>query len=451
MAQGSRALKDTPSQNTPSEDIAADRLAIRKSWLVARSPVFYGWIVMGAAAIGLTMSSPGQTSTVSIFIEHFIEDLGISRSLVSTLYTIGTLVASFALPYMGQQIDRRGPRVMVGAITVSLALACVYMGFVRGAIMLGIGFVLIRMMAQGGMIMVCNTEVNLWWVRRRGTVLAIAGVLHALLGSGSFPSLVHMLIGQLGWRSSSVVLGIIVAAVMLPVGLILFRRQPEEYGLRPDGAQSHLVSKQAGPSDLLEENWSRPEALRTSAFWIISLGAACIAMLMTGLQFHMVSVFADAGLSASAAAAAFMPIAIAGSVFRLAGGVLVDRVPARFLLCVALLGQALSLVMAPRLEGTTSALVYGVVLGLTVSLQMTVENVVWAQYFGRRHLGSITGVARLVGNAGSALGPMPMGIARDVFGNYTWTLTLAAVLPLALAVLVLFARRPRKDPLPRVG
>ena len=174
-------------------------------------------------------------------------------------------------------------------------------------------------------------------------------------------------------------------------------------------------------------------------------------MLMTGLQFHMVSVFADAGLSASAAAAAFMPIAIAGSVFRLASGVLVDRVPARFLLCVALLGQALSLVMAPRLQGTTSALAYGVVLGLTISLQMTVENVVWAQYFGRRHLGSITGVARLVGNAGSALGPMPMGIARDVFGSYTWTLTLAAVLPLALAVLVLFARRPSKLPSPRLG
>jgi cyanate permease len=107
--------------------------------------------------------------------------------------------------------------------------------------------------------------------------------------------------------------------------------------------------------------------------------------------------------------------------------------------------------MAPRLQGTTSALAYGVVLGLAISLQMTVENVVWAQYFGRRHLGSITGVARLVGNAGSALGPMPMGIARDVFGSYTWTLTLAAVLPLALAVLVLFSRRPSKHPSPRLG
>jgi MFS family permease len=167
-------------------------------------------------------------------------------------------------------------------------------------------------------------------------------------------------------------------------------------------------------------------------------------MLGTGLHFHMVSIFDDAGLSASAAAAAFMPIAIAGSIVRVASGILVDRVPARFLLSAALLGQTISLIMAPRLHDTTSALVYGIVLGLTGSLQMTVSSVVWAKYFGRRHLGSITGVAALVSVAGSALGPMPMGVARDLVGSYTVALTALAALPLGLAVVALFARRPHR-------
>jgi sugar phosphate permease len=165
-------------------------------------------------------------------------------------------------------------------------------------------------------------------------------------------------------------------------------------------------------------------------------------MLGTGLHFHRVSIFQDAGLSASVAAAAFMPLAVTGAVVRLASGVLVDRVPARYLLSTALVCLAASLVMAPRLRGTTSALIYGLVLGATGSLQLTVSQVVWAKYYGRRHLGSVTGVAMLVSIAGSALGPMPMGIARDWMGSYLPALTVSAALPLALAVVVLFARPP---------
>ncbi len=63
--------------------------------------------------LGMIMTSPGQTYSVSIFIEHFINDLGISRSLVSTLYTAGTLIGSFALPIVGRQIDRRGARAVM--------------------------------------------------------------------------------------------------------------------------------------------------------------------------------------------------------------------------------------------------------------------------------------------------------------------------------------------------
>jgi sugar phosphate permease len=410
--------------------------------IVIWSPVFYGWIILVAAGIGRIMTSPGQTYSVSIFIEHFIRDLGISRSLVSTLYSLGTLAGSLALPFVGRQIDRRGPRLMVGVIAALFSLSCIYMGSVQGTVMLGIGFMLIRMLGQGSLGLVCSNVVNRWWVRRRGTMLGLLGVATSVLGTGMFPSLINVLIGRFGWRLSYVLLGVLVAVVMLPVGLVFFRRQPEDYGLLPDGTQA---SPGADRPIYQEENWTRREAVRTSAFWIISLGTACISMLGTGLHFHMVSIFDDAGLSAGAAAAAFMPLAVTGAVVRLASGVLVDRVPVRYLLSAALVGLAGSLLMAPRLQGTSSALVYGIVLGATGSLQLTVSSVVWAKYYGRQHLGSITGVALFVSIAGSALGPMPMGIARDVMGSYLPALTVSAVLPLTLAVVALLARRPSRS------
>ena len=436
MAEHSSTIEDALPQATS------------QSRLVSQSPLYYGWVILAAASIGRIMTSPGPTYSVSIFIEHFIGDLGVSRSLVSTLYTLGTLVASFTLPFVGRQIDRRGPRFMVGAITALFALACAYMGFVQNALMLGIGFVLIRMLGQGSLGMVSTNVINRWWVRRRGTILGIAGVLASLLGSGSFPSLVHALIDRFGWRSSYMLLGALVGVVMLPVGLIFFRRQPEDYGLLPDGSKASPGNEPGSTPPLVEENWTSAEAVRTPAFWIIGLGGACISMLGTGLHFHMVSIFEDGGLSAAAAAAAFLPLSLTGAIVRLVSGVLADRVPARYLLSVALVGQAVSLIMAPRLQGTTSALAYGIILGITGSLQLTVGTVVWAKYFGRRYLGSIMGIASLVMIAGSALGPMPMGIARDLLGSYTLALTAASVLPSVLAIVVLFARQPHRTGAP---
>jgi len=418
--------------------------AIAHSRIVSRTPFYYGWVILVAAIIGRIMTSPGQTYSISIFIEHFIADLGISRSMVSSLYTVGTLAGALALPFVGRQIDRRGPRVVVGVTVVLLAVACIYMRFVNGAVMLGIGFVLLRMLGQGSLSMVSTNIVNQWWVRRRGAILGIAAVSSALLGSGLFPSIVNSLIGRFGWRTSYVLLGLMVAAVMLPVGLLFFRRQPEDYGLLPDGLSRPKGDVEAEDAAPAEENWTQAEAVRTPAFWIINLGLASISMLGTGLQFHMVSVFADAGLSSDVAAAAFLPIAAVNAVVALIAGVLVDRVSARYMLFAALLGQATSLVMAPRLQGVPSALGYGAVLGFTSALQMTVGSVVWAKYFGRRHLGSITGAASVITIGGSALGPMPMGIARDLLGSYTVALTAAAALPLALGIVALFARQPRK-------
>ena len=413
------------------------------SRLVNGSPVYYGWIIVAAATVGMIMTSPGQTYSVSIFIEHFIRDLGLSRSLVSTLYTLGTLGASLSLPFVGRQIDRRGPRIVVGVVTVAFGLACLYMGSVRNAVMLGLGFLLLRMLGQGSLSMVSSNVINRWWVRRRGMMLGIAGLAASLLGSGSFPSLNHALIGRFGWRTSYPLLGLMVLVVMLPVGLIFYRRQPEDYGLEPDGAPSG-GEKGRGQRHFVEENWTAEEAVRTPAFWLLGLGLASISMLGTGLQFHMVSIFADSGLPASVAAAAYLPISATGAIVGLSSGMLIDRIPARFLLLAALIGQAASLIMAPNLVTAGSALAYGVIIGTTSGLQRTVSSVVWPTYFGRKHLGAITGIASFVGIAGSALGPMPMGIARDLLGSYAVALPAAAVLPLALGVAALFARRPTR-------
>lgn len=165
----------------------------RTSRLINKTPFYYGWIIMLAGTIGIIMTSLGQTYAVSIFVDYFINDLNISRTTVSTLYTVATLVGSAALPLIGRLVDQRGPRLMVVAVALLFSAACIYMGFVQNMITLGLGFIVILMFGQGSLTLISENVINRWWVRRRGMIMGISGMTMALLGIGGFPNLINWL------------------------------------------------------------------------------------------------------------------------------------------------------------------------------------------------------------------------------------------------------------------
>ncbi|MFD2924754.1 hypothetical protein [Halobacillus naozhouensis] len=73
------------------------------------TPFYYGWMVVFAAGLSMFFSGPGQTYSISIFIEHYnIGDFNYSRSLVSGLYSTATLCAGLTLFLVGRLVDRLG-------------------------------------------------------------------------------------------------------------------------------------------------------------------------------------------------------------------------------------------------------------------------------------------------------------------------------------------------------
>jgi MFS transporter, OFA family, oxalate/formate antiporter len=417
----------------------------RPSRLVNASPVYYGWVILAVGTFGGIMTSPGQTYAFSAFLDHFITDLELSRSFVSTLYTVGTLTASFVLPYVGRQFDQRGARVMIALMSLLLGLACVYMSFVRNAAMLCIGFFLLRQLGQGSLSLVSKNVINLWWVRRRGLVMGIGGVAGALL-SGLFPYLINTMIPLYGWRFTYVALGAMLILVMLPIGWIFVRDRPEDHGLQPDGLDANGEGGEESNAPI-EYNWTRAQALRTSSFWLVVAGLASMSMLNTGLIFHIFSVFEDSGLSSTVAASVFVPIAATGAIVQLLGGLLIGRVSIRLLLAVSLGMMSLVLVLAPSLSSLEMAYFFGFCMGVQGGLEMIVSSVVFANFFGRRHLGSIAGFASTLLVGASALGPMPIGVARDLMGGYAAVLSTFAIVPFALAIAcLLFCRVPGAPP-----
>ena len=163
------------------------------------------------------------------------------------------------------------------------------------------------------------------------------------------------------------------------------------------------------------------------------------------LHLFQISIFEAQGLSRELAARIFPVSAVAMVICMPLLGRMLDRFRTEWVFAGGLLVMAAALVAAGNVTDLTSGLVYGVIFGINNAVSMTFFGFMWPRYFGRRHIGSIQGTGQMIGVVGASLGPLPLGIAFDLTGDYTLTLIAFAAMPLAAAVLVLlFLRDPKQ-------
>jgi MFS family permease len=376
--------------------------------------IHYGWVILGAGTFGSFMTLPGQTAGVSVFFDPITTELGISRTSASIAYAAGTLAGILPAPAIGRWIDRLGPRPTATIIAGGLALACAFMACVQSALMLLIGFALLRGAAIGGLSLV--SQLNLWFVRRRG-IAAAAASLGLAAGSMVFPQLIDFLISLFGWRGAYLALAGFVALTILPVAALLFRDRPEKFGLSPDAGLA-LTAKDARP----EPSFSRQQALRTGVFWLLCAAGFLTNAVGTALLLNHFSIMQTAGV---AYVDALTLLALAGgvqAVATLGTGFLVDRYEPRRLVPLAMGMLALASALPAFGGGVAVSWLYALSLGGAYGSQQAINAAGYAQYFGRDHLGAIRGTSFVFGVAGAALGPLPFAASID------WTESYAAVL-----------------------
>lgn len=407
--------------------------------------LFYGWVMLAIGFLGMLATGPGQSFTISIFVNPLIEELALSRTTIASAYSVGTLVAAFGLTYVGRLIDRFGPRWMIVVFAFCLSLVCLFFPFVSGVIALGLAFTAVRFFGQGALTLGSTNLVSQWFSRKRGTALSINSLGFAL-GNAIYPPLVQLGITHIGWRTSWVVIGVCVMVMMIPITLLLVVNKPEEAGILPDGdtPEAKNESGQATETDGLEQGFTLPEALHTVAFWVLALSLAVPAMLVTGMIFHQISYFEEQGLSAQDAANIFPVLAIAMVIFMVIYGKLLDRFETRHMVGGGIFTMAIAMWVLLIANTPLLANLYGVAVGMASASMMINSSYVWPRYFGRKHLGSIQGTAYTAMIVGSAIGPLPFGIAFDLLGGYHESVLWLSFLPAICGMAVFFTRPPSR-------
>ncbi len=396
--------------------------------LPLQPPFFYGWIIVVIGALSVFFSGPGQTYSVSVFIDSYIAEFGWSRSFVSSMYSVGTLAAGFALFVVGRQVDRRGHRFMIPVVATIFGLALLWMSVVVSPWMLIVGFFLIRLLGQGSMTLLGSTLVPQWFERKRARAMSLMSI-GGVLGAASLPPLNTWLIQEYGWRMGWQFWALALIVVMAPAAAYFVRNRPESVGSLPDGIKVGAGSGE--DTYIAARSWTLHQAKRTRAFWLFLFCMFVPSMVNTGITFHMVSILGEHGITPAQSAFVLGLIAMTALPSTFLAGWVLDRYPVHRVVAIANIAQVFVMLLLLYIQSYGMAIVFGGLRGIIQGFESMNVNVLWPNYFGRQYLGSIRGFAMIFMVVGSAFGPLPFGFAFDVFGSYSQVLWLMMLFPAA--------------------
>lgn len=415
---------------------------------VLQGKLYYGWIIVFIAAVGNFFSGPGQTYSTSAFIDQYIQDFGWSRSLVSSVYSGATLSAGLLMMVVGRFIDRLGQRVMMVSVGVIFVFALFFNSIIMNIGMLAVGFFLVRLLGQGSMNLVSNTLVAQWFIKKRGvaySLMSLGGFLSAML----FPVVSTALIESWGWQFAWRFWAFAVLILFVPLAYFGVRNKPEDVGLVPDGPAKESENNSSGltvlpVADVAEVDWTLAEARKTRAFWLILICMAIPAMVNTGITFHLYSIFESNGLSPGVAALVLSLMAVVGIPMTFVSGFITEKVPTNFLLVAIFFIEIILLVFLLFTNNYWMAIVFGLIWGLAGGLERIGFAVIWPNYFGRKYIGSISGVGSTAGVIASSIGPLPLGFGYDLTGSYAFALSFLIIFPIVGFLSALMAKKPTK-------
>ena len=428
-----------------------------------RPRFFYGWLVVIASILAGAVQSGGSVWGASVFASHMTDELGWARSAFFGAFTLRAIVGGVLSPFIGPMQDTRsGPRILMLLTGLTMGFSLITLKWVDNIVLFYVLFGALGALTMvGGAEMLTVAIVPKWFVRMRGRAVAIASTGTAM-GPLFFPFLVHGIITLVGWRDAWVVLGIGSMAIMVPLALMV-RSRPEDIGLLPDGAREPDPATQRqsqgaaqgerapeAPAERrimprAEQSFTRRQAMRTYAFWLLILAFFLSMLGMGGFHANWIPYFEDIGFSPAVGAWAATAYGVCSISVRLVWGIVAERYPVRYLLVIQALLTAVSIMLFLNITNVPTLIIAGASHGLALGGFFIMRPLIIANYFGRQNLGAINGVLRPFVTLSGAVSPLLIAGMFDIFGTYREAFLLATFTWVLAAGVVFLAAPPRRQ------
>ncbi|WP_298555710.1 MFS transporter [uncultured Algibacter sp.] len=411
-------------------------------------PFFYGYIVLVVGSIGVLFSIPGQTVGVSVFTDPVKDALNLSRNQFSSAYMIGTLLSAFFVTRAGILFDKLGARYVAFFASVLLGVTLLLFSqsvsitqtfqnlfsttsWLVAFTIITLLFFILRFSGQGVLTMASRNMVMMWFDKNRGKVNSISSIAVSF-GFSSSPLLINALIDDYDWQISWQIMAVALFVFSIII-LQFYKNKPEDFGLQPDGTMV-LTKTKSKTINIQVKNFTLKEAKKTRAFWIIGLVLAFNSFFITGLTFHVVSIFEAHGYLKTEAIAIFIPISVISIIVSTVANILSDYIQHRIYILIMIASGIVAALGLYFLAFKTG--VYLLILGLGIlgGLFAVVNAVTWPKYYGRKHLGAITGKTMSFLVIASALAPTLFSFSFSIFNDYKYVALIALLFLFGLIV-----------------
>ncbi len=390
-----------------------------------------GWFIVAVCFLALSVVYSAR-SLLGLTMPLWEQELGWSRSFVSSGGAVALVVMAVAAPVAGNLIDRLGPRrpILWGLVTVAVAMGLTATARAEWEFILyfgilgGIGFGVVAIHAV-------STIVALEFPVRAGlpTGVATAG---STAGQLLIIPLLAIVLTAIGWRVSYAVLG--VASIFL-IALLLYLVRPDAESLAARAKVTRDVPQQ--PPEPLPE---RLVALVTSrVFHALFWSFAICGFTTTGIiELHLLPYAAACGFPPLTGATAYGVLAAFNMIGMVMAGYLADRVHRPILLASIYFFRGLSFILLFYIVGNTPMLfIFAVMFGVFDYSTVPITASLVASHIGLRVMGLSMGILMAGHSLGAAVAAFLGGYLFDLFASYDWVWFLAIVTAVSAAFICL--------------
>ena len=406
--------------------------------------IFYGWYMVGAA-VGLQFLQAGLvTQAFGAYLAVLSEEQGWSKTALSGAAALQQMEVALLGPVLGWLIDRFGPKIFVRAGVVVFGTGLCLLSQVNSLPTFYGAFIVIALGSSLCGFFPLNVSLIHWFERKRARALSAMSI--GLAFGGIMVPLTASSLTTFGWRPTAFVSGLLMIGIGLPLAYVI-RNSPHEHGEVVDGIPEEKPAE--GKSDETPADNTRDftaaEALRTSAFWLISLGHGFALFIVHAVSVHAITHLKEhLGYTVAAAALVISLVTSCQILGVLLGWWIGDRYRKRVLAGLCMLAHALGLLLLTYAVNWVMVVAFAVLHGTAWGLRGPFMQAIRADYFGRRAIGMILGLSFMIIVVGQVGGPIIPGIFADITGDYRLGFTILAVLAGLGSGFFFFARKPKR-------
>lgn len=409
--------------------------------------VFYGWwIVVASGGIHL-LSSLLWMQSYGAYVVLLQAEFGWSKALVAGAFALTRIESGLLGPLQGWLVDRFGPRIILQVGMVLYGVGFMLFSQVESVLTFYLTFALIAVGSSLGGFATVMVAVVSWFSRHRSKAVAISQMGFSL--GGLLVPVVVLALESFGWRATAFASGVCVLLIGIPLARVI-RHRPDAFGEVVDGLRERTptaggIGTRSRPRKI--RDLTAREALRTRAFWLISLGHALALLTVSALMVHLISHLTEGpmGFSLASAGAVVSLMTATQLTGVLTGGFFGDRFSKRVMCAGCLAAHAAGLTLIAFSIAPWMVIAAVVIHGFGWGMRGTLMTSMRADYFGASSFGTIMGFSSLIVMFGMSTGPIFAGWMADVTGNYQLGFVILAAGSLLGSFCFAAAAPPRRE------